>query len=159
MRKNSERGKHRTERCKDLGGDFTCMGCVMRSKKDKILGTDHGFKWKGKEIHKILKTWSNSDLQRLVHTTGKNAVWCRTWSGSSRVKLRRSCSTLASPIGKETKRTHVETNQKIEGRARARRKIVENRENKKRVSQGKSFKGRRTSFTTPAPWHKEESGT
>ena len=44
VRKKSEGRKHRTERCKDLGGEFKCMRCGKRSKKENIPGICLGFK-------------------------------------------------------------------------------------------------------------------
>ena len=48
VRKKREGRRHRTERCKDLGGEVKCMRGGKRRKKKKIPGTCHGSKLMGK---------------------------------------------------------------------------------------------------------------
>ena len=39
VQKTRKGGSHRSEKCNDLGGQFKCMRCGMRSKREQIIGT------------------------------------------------------------------------------------------------------------------------
>ena len=47
--------KHRTERCKDLCGEYKCVRNGKRSKKELIRGMCHVFKWMGNEFNNTAK--------------------------------------------------------------------------------------------------------